>query len=146
MTTRPQKQMRSPWGAPFAWARVRRDACRLEAFALFLLYVGGIIVVPGVHKAAIRGSCSSRTPHASAVTDNAPGGAAVAPPAGEAPDHDPLTCPICQLAAAPQIAGNSLLPLSARPVAVTRVPVTARADQERLQSDPHRARGPPLPS
>jgi hypothetical protein len=146
MTTSPKKRLRSKRVLPFALARVRRDACRLEAIALLLLYVGGIVVVPGVHKATIRGSCFSHAPQASVVTDNAPVEVAVTPPAGESPDHDPLTCPICQLAAAPQIAGNSTPPLTAWHVIVTTVPVTARAYHERLQSDPHRARGPPSPS
>ena len=146
MTRSPKKRIRSKRVLPFALARVRRDACRLEAIALLLLYVGGIVVVPGVHKATIRGSCSSHAPQASVVTDNAPVEVAVAFPTAEVPDHDPLTCPICQLAATPQIAGNSILPLTAWHITVSGVPVTVRACQKRLQSDPYRARGPPLPS
>ena len=146
MTRSPKKRIRSERVLPFALARVKSDACRLESFALLLLYVGGIVVMPGIHTATVHRSCTSHTPQASVASDNAPLKMAVASPTGEAPDHDPLTCPICQLAATPQITGNSILPLTAWHVTVSSVPVTVRAYQERLQSDPYRARGPPLSS
>ena len=129
----------------FTLARVRSDGCRLEALALLLLYVAGIVVVPAVHKATVCHSAAICPTQFQALTDDARTTPAVVPAAGETPDHDPLTCPICQLAATPQVVWDAPPSLSVRHVAASGVPVTACAYQERLRFDPHRPRGPPCP-
>ncbi len=129
---------------PFVLPRGMGGASGIEALALVLLYVGGIILVPAAHKATVSCGCSEQALQAYTLARNARAEVVVAPSTDQAQHHDPLTCPICQLASTSQIVGHSLMPLASWHVVVANVCVTERVYRWSVQANAHRPRGPPV--
>lgn len=128
----------------FAFARVRRGASGIETIALILLYVGGFIVSPVIHKAAVCCECSHEMSQATRPTRNGPTEIVAEPSDVHQCNHNPLTCSICQLASVTQIVGHSHVPPASQHVVVADVRATSCLYEGLLGIDAHRARGPPL--
>jgi hypothetical protein len=117
---------------------------RIQAVFLILLYAAGIVVFPGAHKATVHCNCSSEVAQSSVSTCSGFEKNSVVLAGNVLPHHDPATCPICQLASAPQIAGQSQIIFTSWLIPAGTVSDAERLHPEQFDYDAYLARGPPL--
>lgn len=130
--------------SPSSWALDGTN--RLQALAFVLLYIGGIVVIPSAHKAAVCLDSARKASHGYTATCNTFTEVASVSSCGQAQHHNPSTCPICQLVSTPQIVGEGTMQLASWRVVLANVCVAADVYGEPVRADSHRARGPPLTS